>query len=1028
MEEAQDDLLSKRRRNRPSLVCKPCKKRKVKCDRGSPCELCVKNKIPDQCVFESNWTSPDESYRVFKNSSKPTKARPHLTGDHLTNLNNLTGVISTKPYKSGRIDQISPPNQPSASPIRGDNMIMVKQSEFDALKTMLASLELQLEKGLKVETKKPVIIKSDNDSNFEVQEENLKVIGRGTTVYNQQVKKFSMSNPPLHFPSYPGKVIFDGQVHLFTTNATPECAVSENANRKTDISGERSTLCTISDNQDGYNPYRSPDDAINFYDDYICVYTNGTSRRSNFGPLLWSALLRKDKILLNLKSYMSSQKQDQPPDMKASDTKKFEEKAMESDGINDIRPYPSKDMTPEDSVASQTKNYQFYFDFGILNNTSLVSREKQLIEMIERHLPTQKAIWMYIDRFFEVAVAFIPFVDQEEFLHKMVEIIGPRGDRDEKIKKFTVSKRLDLAYVSMFLVFIRFSYICVKCKSGRDQAEIDETYRQSFDYMMANPISPEFIDLSKLCISQFEILRKTSLPVLQATFFIRNYHMYAPELGDGADGGDAQSFNGMLINMAYSLGLNREPDKFGDYLPNSRENNVGRKIWYHLLISDFVCSYTFGNPLSSRDIYYDTKLPIDEMGSANLANLTVESFVCNCHYYCKNLLHGPFAEMLPMILNVNKSVKYSDLPVHLNAMETFMPKVFGHFSDYVNCLEDKSFGYQFSKALKFKILCSLKAFRISMYYHFFLDFERKNSTELTFFYLKKLVKETVVDVIPTVMALVHAPNELFGPSLDVFVNPVFLQLVHRTAETLIAAITRNNLHILALRLEPGFDLKWKTDKGTRKFISDLITSRDNMEGCARVMIFVLRNFSKDYYYAWGATRSLTFVMKEATKQDFYLNYIKDPSKPKQMLLTSEMIADLNSMVEVSLKDAERLVKEHCSCEETIQLLQRRELDISDESVNTFSSTEILSPPLTSGGSDVGSLGGFPESFDATQINSGYHDFNFGNEDEINSLWFETLNAQNTKFGLGQDQGGFANFEDSSYFNFFSELPMDKVFQ
>lgn len=38
--------------------------------------------------------------------------------------------------------------------------------------------------------------------------------------------------------------------------------------------------------------------------------------------------------------------------------------------------------------------------------------------------------------------------------------------------------------------------------------------------------------------------------------------MYAPEDGDGADGGDAQVLTAMLIQMAYSLGLNREPDNF----------------------------------------------------------------------------------------------------------------------------------------------------------------------------------------------------------------------------------------------------------------------------------------------------------------------------------------------------------------------------------------------------------------------------------------------------------------------------------
>lgn len=43
---------SKRRRNRPSKACIPCRRRKVKCDLNQPCAICLKRKHTHLCIFE----------------------------------------------------------------------------------------------------------------------------------------------------------------------------------------------------------------------------------------------------------------------------------------------------------------------------------------------------------------------------------------------------------------------------------------------------------------------------------------------------------------------------------------------------------------------------------------------------------------------------------------------------------------------------------------------------------------------------------------------------------------------------------------------------------------------------------------------------------------------------------------------------------------------------------------------------------------------------------------------------------------
>ncbi|RTE84698.1 hypothetical protein BHE90_000757 [Fusarium euwallaceae] len=45
----QDPPAKKRRR--PALACEQCRRRKVRCDRASPCNHCSKSSTPEQCTY-----------------------------------------------------------------------------------------------------------------------------------------------------------------------------------------------------------------------------------------------------------------------------------------------------------------------------------------------------------------------------------------------------------------------------------------------------------------------------------------------------------------------------------------------------------------------------------------------------------------------------------------------------------------------------------------------------------------------------------------------------------------------------------------------------------------------------------------------------------------------------------------------------------------------------------------------------------------------------------------------------------------
>ena len=81
-------------------------------------------------------------------------------------------------------------------------------------------------------------------------------------------------------------------------------------------------------------------------------------------------------------------------------------------------------------------------------------------------------------------------------------------------------------------------------------------------YIMQNPINLSTIEVANSCIQCFQFTRKSNITVFQAMLYMRIYRNCAPEESDGIDGGDSQVATALLVQMAYSLGLNREPDKF----------------------------------------------------------------------------------------------------------------------------------------------------------------------------------------------------------------------------------------------------------------------------------------------------------------------------------------------------------------------------------------------------------------------------------------------------------------------------------
>ena len=86
-----------RKRPRPVVSCLRCRDKKLKCDRTSPCENCVKAQIADTCTYHRNASAPS---RGSPPVSTVTASAVEELQSRLAKVEELLGIRSSEPMKA----------------------------------------------------------------------------------------------------------------------------------------------------------------------------------------------------------------------------------------------------------------------------------------------------------------------------------------------------------------------------------------------------------------------------------------------------------------------------------------------------------------------------------------------------------------------------------------------------------------------------------------------------------------------------------------------------------------------------------------------------------------------------------------------------------------------------------------------------------------------------------------------------------------------------------------------------------------
>lgn len=1077
-----------KKRNRLTLSCTNCKKRKVKCNRGRPCSSCIRYKVGHNCVYpDAHWVAPVNPANE-PNGNKYLKnnfGAPTFSVQRFNSYSEQPHIVP-EPTFVHKQPQIQPPigmqNQIQANPIRITTTPPL-QSELEMLKSKIKEIEASLQ-GINPPPSQPLqgitppVSQSQPASatspsrihNLPNQSTNQTRANSNVGLSVNQSIISSRSNsingmPPIHNHTLPNhfsptpnltnyasshlsNIKDNVPIQLPPINWKPTIQEPTKSEKKRTgmfpgVINWHSLKFNPNDQKHyiGANPYTSDEETLDLYSGYSPIHVR-EARRMNYGPFSWLSIMKKDDGLLKMLQFMMSKRFERlrtkvaggesfPINKSGGEEDiSFRMRAMDREGFRDLVAYgqakgttpnknnkrtygpkkfdqshsnglPSK-LNPDCHAKSEcnlsqeagesTKIYmnKHAITQGLTFYEGKMDQELHLIEQLRLIIPKQKVIWLLINKFFKSIYPYMPFVDEEDFKKEMHRIIGPEGYMDKQVD-LKVEKRLDFAYMGILLFILRLVYLSLLSNKNSENeinmnSSDEEPKAQELKYLLNNPITINIVDMAKLCLDQFDLFQKSNLVILQCALLKRIYNMCSPEDGDGADGGDSQIFNGTLIQVAYSIGINREPDKFEER-DGKKTNNLIRKMWYYLVASDIAEAYQYGNPTGISRQFYDTKLPYYEPGNENCADNAIEQNVISTYsYFEQYYIHT--LKILKLCLNIQTPANIGLLVKYVSDFETLLDENYGTISQFLTPFDSNKYGFPFIKVLKCRNYIHMKSFLNIIFFQLYLHYELKNQQEYAYFYLKKGFVSSSLEFLPELFKLIFHSSEYFGESAEMILNPVVESLTHKTNQMSLVLMLKINCEIYTLRKNGAhrFNLANEPDYKL-KFVRLLKVSKI-LEILTRYGVSAMSRLSNRYYYAWKITKAHTFLLNLAGSEDFHKFFDSQGGK-KCIGFSLEQVTELLSVSETSLNKISKLKFFH-------KIIQENKPSEIFGKIASADEYRILveSPRVNEDMDIVNSAHSHSDSISSSVDFQELEEFQTVENPDIDRLWYQMANLKN----------------------------------
>lgn len=516
-----------------------------------------------------------------------------------------------------------------------------------------------------------------------------------------------------------------------------------------------------------------------------------------------------------------------------------------------------------------------------------------LAQKIIAVIPHQQLFWQLFDSFFATLYPYFPVIDEFEIKEDIARVIKFSGGLVENIN---VKSKHDLSIIVSVLFILRLSYVSMV---------IEDRDKSLNDF-----VAIESVKVAEVCLKELEIYKHNDLSTLQAFILQAIYRTYSPEKGDLSSGAESLLKTGFLIQMAMSMGLNRDPSLFYDLQIDDRLKNLRRKIWHFLISMDEDDSLIYGTPRHINPMSYDTEIPRFSSNMSNIVNIDLEKDVVKA-FRKTDMVFKKLKKIKDLTLALNGSVKVEVLVTNITEVEQMLNTDFGSVEEL---LTEAATSFLSAKKIRLYVLC--KVFLMFLNYCLFLFYEGNQNGKAKSFFLKKLLYIMFHDLSRIFSSIVA--KRPFIPGFMLYILPTILLYSHLSI--MLGTVFSMRIKCIHQKIVSNKGIINKSDPNLYTILEKYTYLINQMRQMIIPRVNLGISLSEKYWVAWNAIKVYIYCLKTLEKEEFFALGIQDIMDDIYEFLERE-VDELMEVVTSNSSNTVYLMTDDMSPESVARLVQ-----------------------------------------------------------------------------------------------------------
>lgn len=479
----------------------------------------------------------------------------------------------------------------------------------------------------------------------------------------------------------------------------------------------------------------------------------------------------------------------------------------------------------------------------------------EICKNILKFLPNKRVIWLFIDRFFKYLYPFMPYLDEDFFIADIERILktNRRNDLNSNfeinITSLSLTEYPDLAIIGTLLVVLKFSYESLFSIDGSFVENKNERDHES--YLVKFNQRDILIQYANQCLNQYLLLKKSPLPALQCAILFREYQNF-----NGSEAfidTDLYIYTGLLIQIATTLGLNKEPPAFPNDLYTLKLNQLKRKIWYGLVSADITQYTQFGIPPVVDAKFFNTRLPEYDKKVKNVDDKLLEKVTCKM-LVMKFEVESTMKKLADCVIDMKNPPTFGEVVYRVITLENELRSRFESFNSLLRSEHQGDHYKKIEKVQKFTVYINALSFLLPIYIISHYHFSELENFESTFFLYNKMMSFWMF-ILGNLKDLVESPHIFFDHGFEIVLAPLIEVIITKTCMLPTTSIIR--FYKAANKIEHSNP---KLHKALKTFINERL-----MYYTTTIFTPTLQILSKRYFYAWKIYKIHLFIFDMLNK-------------------------------------------------------------------------------------------------------------------------------------------------------------------